>query len=168
MAAEREAPSGQMVQLVNFRLRGEEYGVDIGGVREITRVTDITRIPEAPHFVRGVTNLRGQVIPVVDLADQFGYSPQDELPASARIVMIAVDDRTVGMLVDEVPEVLKIPAEDIEPTPELIRTQETERKDYIKGVGKYEDRLIVLLDLDKLLAPSEMEKLGQAETGEKE
>jgi len=157
--AKEEKSTGEVLQLVNFRLRDEEFGVDIGSVREITRVVDITHIPEAPSFIQGVTNLRGQIIPVVDLAKQFGLTPQEKLPESARIVVTEVGGQTVGMLVDEVPEVLKIPDENIEPTPELIQTEV--RKDYIKGVGKLENRLIVLLDLEKVLAPQELEEVAK-------
>jgi purine-binding chemotaxis protein CheW len=154
-----EKPDAKEIQLVNFRLRDQEFGLDIGSVREITRVTDISRIPEAPSFILGVTNLRGQIIPVVDMARQFDLPPQDKLPESARIVVTELNGQTVGMLVDEVPEVLKIPAENIEPAPELIQTEI--RKDFIKGVGKIETRIIVLLDLEKVLAPHETEELAK-------
>ena len=158
--AEKEKKlSGKLIQLVNFRLRNEEFGVDIVSVREITRVTNITRIPEAPSFIRGITSLRGQIIAVIDLTKQFGLPPREKLPESARIVVTEVNDQTVGMLVDEVPAVLKIPKDDIKPTPELIQTKV--KKDYIKGVGKLEDKLIVLLDLEKVLAPEEMEQLAR-------
>jgi purine-binding chemotaxis protein CheW len=150
-----------LAQFVNFRLRDEEYGVDIGSVREITRVVDISHIPESPSFIKGVTNLRGQIIPVVDLAKQFGLAPQEKLPESARIVVTEVKGQTVGMIVDEVPEVIKIPEENIEPTPELIQTKI--RKDYIKGVGKLENRLIVILDLEKVLAPHELEEVAKVD-----
>jgi purine-binding chemotaxis protein CheW len=96
---------------------------------------------------------------VIDLAKQFGLPPQENLPESARIVVTAVNGQTVGMLVDEVPEVLKIPEENIEPTPELIQTEI--RKDYIKGVGKLENRLIILLDLERVLAPHEVEEVAK-------
>jgi purine-binding chemotaxis protein CheW len=153
--------TAELAQFVNFRLRDEEYGVDIGSVREITRVVDISHIPESPSFIKGVTNLRGQIIPVVDLAKQFGLAPQEKLPESARIVVTEVKGQTVGMIVDEVPEVIKIPEENIEPTPELIQTGI--RKDYIKGVGKLENRLIVLLDLEKVLAPHELEEVAKVD-----
>ena len=160
MAEQEKKTTGEIIQLVNFRLRDEEFGVDIGSVREITKVADITHIPEAPSFVYGVTNLRGQVIAVIDLAQQFGLSPRQELPETARIVVTEIKGQTVGMLVDEVPEVLKIADENIEPAPELIQTEV--RKDYIKGVGKLDNRLIILLDLEKLLAPHEAEELIKA------
>ena len=157
MAEKEEKPTDEVIQLVNFRLRDEEFGVDIGSVREITKIADIAHIPEAPSFIQGVTNLRGQIIAVIDLAKQFGLAPQEKLPESARIVVSEINGQTVGMLVDEVPGVLKIPGEDIEPTPEVIQTGV--RKDYIKGVGKLENRLIILLDLEKVLAPHEVEEI---------
>ncbi len=158
MAEKAENPTADVVQLINFRLRDEEFGVDIGSVREITRVADITHIPEAPSFIQGVTNLRGQVIAVIDLAEQFGLAAQEELPDSARIVVTEFKGQTVGMLVDEVPGVLKIAGENIESTPELIQSEIS--KDYIKGVGKLDNRLIVLLDLEKVLAPHEVEEFA--------
>jgi purine-binding chemotaxis protein CheW len=157
MAENQENPTGGLIQLVNFRLRDEQYGIDIGSVREITKVTDITHIPEAPSFIQGVTNLRGQIIAVIDLAKQFGLSSQQGPSASARIVVTEVNGQTVGILVDEVPGVLNLPGENIEPTPELIHTKI--KKDYIKGVGKIDKRLIVILDLGKVLAPQEVEEL---------
>jgi purine-binding chemotaxis protein CheW len=161
MAEKSKRPLGKVNQLVNFRLGDEEFGVDIGSVREITKVTDITQIPEAPLFIQGVTNLRGEIIPVVDLARQFGLPSREKIPKSARIVVTEIMNKTVGILVDEVPEVLKIPEESIEPTPELIESEI--RKDYIKGVGKLDNRLIILLDLEKVLTPHEMEKMVKAE-----
>ncbi len=167
MAEKAEMPTDKMIQLVNFRLREEEFGVDINSVSEITKVGDISYIPEAPSFIQGVTNLRGQVIAVVDLARQFGLNVQENLPESARIVVSKINGQIVGMLVDEVQEILKIPEENIEPAPELIQTEVS--KDYIKGVGKLDGRLIVLLDLEKVLAPHEKEdlaKVGNMETKE--
>ncbi len=96
MAEKTEKSTGAVIQLVNFRLRGEEFGVDIGSVREITKVADISPIPEAPLFVKGLTNLRGQITPVIDLAKQFGLAPQEELPESARIVVTEVKGQAVG------------------------------------------------------------------------
>ena len=166
MAQEAEMPAGEVIQLINFRLRDEEFGVDIDSVREITRVGDITHIPEAPSFIQGVINLRGQIIAVIDLAGRFGLATQEKLSDIARIVVTEVNDQTVGMLVDEVPGVLKIPEENIEPTPELIQSQI--RKDYIKGVGKLKNRLIIFLDLEKVLAPSEVEQLTGMSKGKEE
>ena len=145
------------VQLVAFRLRDEEFGVEIGQVREIVRITPITHVPEAPAFIEGVINLRGQVLAVIDLAKQFGLPPEEKLPATARVVVVELQGRTVGMLVDEVPEVLRIPKENIEPTPDLIQSKI--HKDYIKGVGKLGNRLLILLDLEKILSQHEVVQL---------
>jgi len=160
MTEQDKETRGNMIQLVNFRLRDEEFGVDIGSVKEIIRMAEITHIPDAPSFIHGVTNLRGQVIAVIDLAKQFGLAPRQDLGESARIVVTEIKEQTVGMLVDEVPEVLKIPSANIEPAPELIQTEV--KKDYIKGVGKLDNRLIIILDLEKLLAPHEAEELTKA------
>lgn len=152
--------AGETIQLINFRLRNEEFGVDIRSIREITKVTEISHIPEAPSFIQGVTNLRGQVIPVVDLARQFDLALQENLPKSARIVVTEVNGQAVGMLVDEVPEIVKVPVENIKPAPELIQSEV--KKDYIKGVAQLQNRLIILLDLEKVLAPQEVEELTKA------
>jgi purine-binding chemotaxis protein CheW len=160
MAKKEEVkPKGKEIQLVIFRLRDEEFGVDIGSVLEISRVLDITHIPQAPGFIEGVINLRGQVIAVVDLARQFSLKPQAQLPKTARIIVVKVSDETIGLIVDEVPEVLRIAEENIEPTPEIIQTEI--KRDYIKGVGKLGDRLVILLDIDKVLAPHEIEQVGK-------
>ncbi len=157
MAEKMEETRGDEIQLVNFRLRNEEFGVDISSVIEITEVGDISRIPEAPSFIQGLTNLRGQVIAVIDLAKQFGLVPQENLPESARIMVTEVSGQKVGMLVDEVPEILKISRENIESTPELIQSEI--RKDYISGVGKLGKNLIIILDLKKVLASHEVEEV---------
>lgn len=156
---EETKPKGKEIQLVIFRLRDEEFGADIASVLEISRLLDITHIPEAPGFIEGVINLRGQVIAVVDLARQFGLGGQKELPKTARIVIVEVGDETVGLIVDEVPEVLRIAEEDVGPTPEIISTEI--KRDYIKGVGKLGERLVILLDLNKVLAPHEVKQIGE-------
>jgi purine-binding chemotaxis protein CheW len=162
MAEKKEELSGEEVQIINFRLGNEEFGADIGLVREITRITDITHIPEVPSFIQGVINLRGQIIAVIDLAKQFGLSSRETLPQSARIVVVEVHGQTLGILVDEVPGVLKIPRENIVPAPEPIRVKLD--KDYISGVGKLENRLIILLDLEKVLAPQDVEEVASLST----
>lgn len=154
---EKSVHSGEDLQIVNFRLRDEEFGVDVKSVREITRVTNITRIPEGPSFIQGVTNLRGQVIPVIDLSKRFNLAPQENLPESARIVVIELEDQVTGILVDEVPEVLTVSEDDVKPAPEMIHKEI--KKDYVRGIVNLENRLIILLDLDKVLAPEEVEQL---------
>ena len=120
---------GEEFQWVIFELRGEEFGVDISNVREIVRMMEITHIPEAPGYIEGVINLRGQVIAVIDLAKQFKLSSLDELPDSARIIVTEMGSITVGMIVDGVPEVLRIAENNIEPTPEAIQSKVHRRSD---------------------------------------
>ncbi|RZB30633.1 MAG: purine-binding chemotaxis protein CheW [Desulfobacteraceae bacterium Eth-SRB1] len=150
--------AGKEIQVVIFRLGREEFGVRIDQVKEIIEMTHITRMPKAPSFIEGVINLRGQVIAVIDLAKQFDL-PASEHDEETRIVVVDVDDNTVGMLVDSVPEVLRISAEDIDPTPSLIENRIDTR--YIEGIGKLEDRLFVLLKLGKVLSPEEVERMEE-------
>jgi purine-binding chemotaxis protein CheW len=134
--------------LVTFYLDREEYGVDVRQVQEIRRVGDITSVPRAPEFVRGVINLRGRILPVLDLKRKLGLG---EVAAShaARIVVVRVRERLLGLLVDGASQVPKIPVSRIEAAPEEV----VERGgDYIRGVAKLDDRLIILVDLERLLA----------------
>lgn len=138
------------VQVVIFRLQQEEFGIEINRVREIIRMVDITRIPEAPGFIVGVVNLHGQVIAVIDLVQQLSLVKDSPTPSkSARIIVVETGKTLVGMVVDEVPEVLKIPQSNISPPPEVIQMKI--KTDYISGIGKLGERLIVMLNLTKVL-----------------
>lgn len=145
------------VQLVVFRLRDEEFGVEIGQVREIVRIPEITKVPEAPGFIEGVINLRGEVVGIIDLAREFELPELSKLEKSARIVVAEVDEKTFGMIVDEVPEVIKIPKDQIEAAPEMVQSKI--KRDYIKGVAKVGSRLLILIDLTKILEPGEIKEL---------
>jgi purine-binding chemotaxis protein CheW len=145
------------VQLVVFRLRDEEFGVEIGQVREIVRIPEITKVPEAPGFIEGVINLRGEVIGIIDLAKEFELSSLPKLEKSARIVVAETEEKTFGMIVDEVPEVIKIPKDQIEAAPEMVQSKI--KTDYIRGVGKVGNRLLILIDLTKILEPGEVKEL---------
>jgi len=145
----------EMLQLVSFKLGDEEFGVDIMQVQEIIRMQEITSVPNAPEFVEGVINLRGRVIPIIDLRKRFGLEEKSHDKAT-RIIVVKVDDLTVGLVVDEVSEVLRIPADTVEPPPPIVAGVESE---YIKGVGKLEDRLLILLDLSKTLSKEEKASL---------
>ena len=138
-------------QLVAFQLGEETYGVDISQVEEIIRMQPITRVPGAPDFVEGVINLRGRVIPVIDLRKRFRLPPREETK-NTRIVVVEVPPNTVGMIVDAVDEVLRISEEKVETPSTLISSIDTE---YIKGVGKLENKLLILLDLSKVLTKEE-------------
>ena len=133
-------------QLVVFEVAKESFGVDINAVQEIIRMQQITDVPKAPMHVKGVINLRGRVIPVIDLRDRFGF-PAAEETKSTRIVVVDVAGSTVGMIVDAVSEVLRIEHGQIQPPSSLIESYEK----YLKGIGRLEERLILLLDLEMLI-----------------
>jgi purine-binding chemotaxis protein CheW len=138
-------------QLVIFKLGQEEYGVDIFQVREIRAVEAITRVPRSPEFIEGITNLRGKVIPIMDLGKRFELETKQR-DKNTRIMVTELEGNTIGMLVDSVSEVLRLSPEDIEPPPTIATTVASE---YIKGIGKKENRLIILLDLAKVLTEEE-------------
>lgn len=145
-------------QLVVFAIGNEEFGVEIGQVREIVRLVQITYLPKAPEFIEGVVNLRGQVLPVIDLAKRLSISSHPRTEAT-RIVVIEVENNTVGMIVDSVSEVLRLSSDDVDEVPMLVDTEIPEH--YIRGVGKLKDRLLVLLDLNKILTPEEVQHVEQ-------
>lgn len=137
------------VQVVIFRLDKEEFGIEINQVKEVVPLVEITRIPAAPSHIVGIINLRGQVIPIVDLASQFGLIKHDQFSKKARIVVIDLVDNIVGIIVDEVPDVLKISKEKIEPTPDFLKQKI--KTPYITSVAKLNDRIILLLDIGKII-----------------
>ncbi|MEG2004708.1 MAG: chemotaxis protein CheW [Bilophila sp.] len=145
-----------LIQLVTFKLGDEEFGVDILKVQEIIRMLPITRVPNAPNFVEGVINLRGKVIPVIDMRKRFGLdtTPHD---SQTRIEVMDLQGQIVGFVVDAVSEVLRIKESTVEPPPPVVAGIGSE---YMRGVGKLEDRLLILLDLDKLLSETELHSLN--------
>jgi len=142
-------------QFVIFKLADEYYGVDIASVDGIIKTQFITIVPHAPNFVEGVTNLRGTVLPVVDMRRRFGLSMQAE-SKDTRIIVIELDGMTVGMIVDAVTEVMHISVEDVEPPSPMIATVDSS---FITGIAKIADRLIILLDLAKVLTIQEQHAL---------
>ncbi len=153
------------VQLVGFRLGEEQYAVGISEVQEIIRVPEVTRIPKAPEFVEGVINLREKVLPVLSLRKKFALEDVKKMD-SQRIIVVNIDGISTGMIVDSVSEVLRLPKDSIEPPPPLLSGLDT---DHLQGIGKLKDgkKLLLLLDLHKLLTTSEKEKLSQlSKTGE--
>ncbi len=157
-----QKPHGQkdsdnaLLQLVTFHIGDEEFGVEILKVQEIIRMMGITRVPRAPDFVEGVINLRGKVIPIIDLRRRFSMETQFH-DKQTRIIVLTVKGIVVGFIVDSVSEVLRIPADTVEPPPAIVAGIDSE---YINGVGKLADRLLILLDLDKLLSDRERSELG--------
>jgi purine-binding chemotaxis protein CheW len=134
--------------LATFFLAGEEYGVEVRQVQEIRRVTEITSVPRAPEFIRGVINLRGRILPVLDLRRRLALG-EVAMDRASRIVVVRIKERLLGLLVDGASQVLKVKVSQIEPPPEEVLQQ---GGDYIRGVAKLDDRLIILVDLERLLA----------------
>jgi len=151
------------MQLVVFGLASEYYGVDISDVREIIRMQAIARVPGAPSFVEGVINLRGRVVPVVDLRKRLRLDVGEQTKES-RIVVVDISGRDVGVIADAVTEVLRVTLSSIEPPSSIITNADS---DYLRGIAKLESRLIILLDLKKVLSKIESEGiLGMEETEE--
>lgn len=146
MATEAPRPSPEL-HLVTFALDREEFGIPIQQVREVIRVGEITRVPQSRPHVRGVTNLRGRILAVVEIRTRMGLTVAEITPRS-RVIVVGVHDRILGILVDAVSQVVKVPTETVAPAPEEILSPET---DYITGVARWNSRLIVLLDLEKVL-----------------
>ena len=145
-------------QVVGFRIGNETYGVRIGSVREIVRVPEITAVPNAPDVIEGVINLRGKIIPVMDLRKRFGSSAVQP-DKKNRILVVELDNKFVGLIVSSASEVLKIPPSEIESPGSVFAEGESS---YVTGVGKLKGRLIILLDIARLLRQSEFKKLEEA------
>ena len=141
--------SGGELQLVVFELAGESYGVDIGQVREIIIMQKITRVPRTPAFVEGIINLRGKVIPVVDLKQRLGLGDERPTSGQERIVVVDHESMGIGLVVDAVSEVLRVPLDTVEPPSPVITGADME---YLEGVAKMDKRLVILLNLDRVLA----------------
>ena len=142
-------------QLVVFDVAGEHYGVDIAAVESIIKMQTITVVPRAPAFVEGVINLRGKVLPVIDLRKRFGLARESNT-RDTRIVVVEMGGTTVGMTVDGVSEVLRINDDAIEPPSPIVTTVESS---FIKGIAKVGERLVILLDLSRVLSTQETSSL---------
>jgi purine-binding chemotaxis protein CheW len=157
------------VQLVTFKVGGEEYGVDIRCITEVVRPLKITPLPQMPEFIEGVVNLRGIIIPIVDLRKRFALSRIVDDPRKMRMLITtgaipggasgAMPEALLGLVVDGVQEVLYVPAKDIERTPEAARGQFAW---FITGMGKVGDRLIIIIDITKILSQQERSALAEA------
>lgn len=143
---------GELLQLVSFHIAGEEFALDILRVQEIIRVQQLTRVPNSPDFVDGVINLRGKVIPVIALRKCFGMEHLAH-NKDTRIVVVEVKGTVLGLIVDSVSEVLRIPASTVDLPPRLGKVQ----REYVAGVGKLENRLLILLDVDRVITDCQRE-----------
>lgn len=146
------------LQVVGFRIGNETFGVRIGAVREIVRVPEITAVPNAPDTIEGVINLRGKIVPVMDLRKRFGQSAVQP-DKKNRILVVEIGSKLVGLIVNSASEVLKIPPSEVEAPGAVFADTDSS---YVTGVGKLKGRLIILLDIAKLLQRSEFKKLEEA------
>lgn len=144
-------------QLVVFQLAGEAYGVDIAYVQSIIQMQKITTVPGAPDFIEGIINLRGSVVPIVDLRTRFDLPP----PAGEEgtvIIIVELDDQQVGMVVDKVTDVIEIPEGAIEPPSPLLISIDTA---YLRGIAKLEEQMVILLNVDRVFTVEEQQALKQ-------
>ncbi len=155
---DRISDGTETLQMVSFRLAEEEYGIEITKIREIILITEITQVPQVPHYVKGLINLRSTVIPVIDLRTRFGL-PEGELTDESRIMVLSVGTKTVGIMVDAVSEVLRVTQDQIAPPPPTVAGLGQE---YLTGLVKFDDRLLILLDIDKILGKEDTAPLETA------
>lgn len=151
---------GEMLKVVMFGLASEEYGVEIDKVKTIERMVPLTRVPKTPDFVKGVINLRGVVIPVLDLRERFGL-PKEEPTENTRIIIIAIDKMEVGLIVDRANDVIDINEDQVEEPPEVVGGIKAK---YLRGMAKIgEDRILVLMNLSEVLNKKEIIQLEDIE-----
>ncbi len=145
------------IQVVGFRVGRENFGVPISLVHEIVRIMEITAVPDSPNFIEGVINLRGKIIPVVDLRKRFGEKTITTSKKN-RILVAEVGSKMVGLVVDSASEVLKIPPSNIDPPPNVFEEGEL---NYVTGVAKLDNRLIILVELSKIMQRGELRRVGE-------
>lgn len=151
-------------QLISFIVGAEEYGLELLRVKEVIRLRQITWLPKAPSCVKGIINLRGDIIPIVDLRDRFGLQSLEHT-AMTRVIVVEVEGRLVGMVVDSASQVVRVPADQFEPPPPLAGNT---TRTFITGVGKMDGKLIITIDPDKILSTDEMSQIaGSLEAAEK-
>lgn len=151
--------SDDLLQLVSFSIGEEEFGVDITIIKEINRMVDVTRVPNTPIFVVGVINLRGKVVPIIDLRKRLGMPPREHTK-DTRIIVVELETRTIGFIVDQVNEVIRINKNITEKPPQMVGSIDAE---YITAIGKLEDRLLILLDLERIVTKRQLEELAETE-----
>jgi len=144
-------------QLIGFVIGDELFGVDILTVQEIIRDTTITAIPDAPDFLEGVINLRGRIVPVIDLRKRLKLVESDQINTEPWIIILTVEGRTTGFMVDRVTKVLNVPKESIKPAPDIVVAGL--KSQYIQGVCKMDQHLLILLNFSRILLVEEIKKL---------
>ncbi|MBP1931516.1 purine-binding chemotaxis protein CheW [Ammoniphilus resinae] len=146
-------------KIIVFRLLDQEYGVELKYVKSIERLESVTKVPRTPKFVKGVINLRGIVTPIIDLKERLGL-PQAELTEESRVIIVELDGLEAGFIVDSANDVLDIPLQSIEPAPNVFQGV---RFEFLEGIAKLDQRLLVLLNFNKVLNLEEMDQLSKVE-----
>jgi purine-binding chemotaxis protein CheW len=144
-------------QLISFGVESENYGVNIQSVKEVIKIREITKLPKAPSFVKGVINLRGDVIPIIDFRDKFGLE-QNEYTDITRVIVVEVDKKSIGIVVDRVSHVIRMSQDEITPPPPMIGSI---AEKYLLGIGKKGEDLIILIDIEKILSIEEKIELDE-------
>jgi purine-binding chemotaxis protein CheW len=152
----REGNGVEVKQLISFTVGAEEYGLELLRVREVIRMRQITWLPKAPPCVRGIINLRGDVIPIVDLRERFGMQAQEQT-AMTRVIVVELEGRPVGMVVDSASQVVRVPADQFDPPPTTVGGRSG---DFIVAVGKMGDRLIIMIDVGRILSTEEISQIS--------
>ncbi len=153
-----EGTKGEVQQLISFTVGEEEYGLELLRVKEVIRMRRITWLPKAPSCVKGIINLRGDVIPIVDLRERFGLQAQEQT-AVTRVIVVEVEGRLVGMVVDSASQVVRIPADQFDPPPTVMGEVS---RDFITAVGKMGEKLIIMIDVDRVLSTEEMSLIASS------
>ncbi len=156
MSEAEEVVGGATLQWVTFRLGEETYAINVMGVQEVLRFTEIAPVPGAPDYVLGIINLRGNVVTVIDTAKRFGLMSK-EVDDSTRIVVIEASGQVVGILVDSVAEVMELSESDIESAPNVGNSESSK---YIQGVASRDGEVIILVDLNKLMSEAEWQEMS--------
>jgi purine-binding chemotaxis protein CheW len=155
----RAAAREQTLQMINFTVRGDEYAVEIQKVREVINFRELTQLPKAPSFVKGIINLRGEVIPVIDLREKFGLTHEAYSPLTS-VVIVEIGRKAVGVVVDSVRHVIRVAPGELAPSPPFVGGLSGR---FVSGVAKLGERLIVVLDMDRILTADEMIELHSLE-----
>jgi purine-binding chemotaxis protein CheW len=145
-------------QLISFTVGAEEYGLELLRVKEVIRMRQITWLPKAPSCVKGIINLRGDVIPIIDLRERFGLASQEK-SAMTRVIVVDVEGKSVGMVVDSASQVVRVPADQFDPPPSVMGA---ESRDFITAVGKLGEKLIIMIDIDRILSTEELSQIADS------
>jgi purine-binding chemotaxis protein CheW len=148
----------EVKQLISFTVGAEEYGLELLRVKEVIRMRQITWLPKAPSCVKGIINLRGDVIPIVDLRERFGLASQEHT-AMTRVIVVEVESRMVGMVVDSASQVLRLASDQFDPPPAVMGEAS---RDFITAVGKLGEKLVIMIDVDKILSSQEMSQMVES------